>query len=655
MYIFAIVLLAAIFFGRTLFPGTNEIIYGGDLLSQFYYWKGFYADNLRQGIIPFWNPYNFSGTPFLAHPAIAPFYPGTLLFLIFPLNFAFSFNYFLHLVIGGFGLFLLSKRYADSLSSFFAAAAFMLSGFISSRIYAGHFDLLTTAVWIPWVIYSFLGLADYPTSRQNIIRTIIYLSALILAGYSAYLVFTLELLFFLLIYRLIKKPPQYLNILISFSLAVVFSLGITSIQWLPTWQLAQNSIRGHGMPYELASWGSLPLSGLKLFFNPLDRVELNKISFNLGGGPRENPFDHFIGRTPLAVVFSFIVFFFISKLLVKKKYKININSEFWFFSILCLYFLLIAFGNNLSPSLHYLLYRLVPFYRYIRIPMQNLIIPVVLIPVMTGMILSKIRPVLIKTVIGIVLVSELMIFGKPFIFLTSVPMQKHDPSIINKISKSERRGRILPAFRVISPILDRFDINASMLYRFQSTSGYDPVILKNYYDFIDSANGNNVSSLPLYNVEIPPINLGKKTADLLNVNKILNDDGSIVENKNSLPRFYFSKDDSCHDENKGIELIEYFLNKIILKTSNKCPAILMSSEVYYPGWKAKIDGKNTGVYVSNNTFRTINIPKGNHIVEYYYYPYIYILGLIISLSSLLSLFIILNSKFLYSKFLIHDS
>src|SRR3990167_8418215 len=103
LYFVLLFLLVFLFIGKALFPNPDQIIYGGDLITQFYFWKVYLAENLRQGIIPFWNPYNFSGTPFLAHPAVAAFYPATLLYLIFPLNIAFSWNYFIHLLIGALG------------------------------------------------------------------------------------------------------------------------------------------------------------------------------------------------------------------------------------------------------------------------------------------------------------------------------------------------------------------------------------------------------------------------------------------------------------------------------------------------------------------------------------------------------------------------
>src|SRR3990167_7088461 len=150
--IFPLLLFLAIlliFYFPVLKPDRDKIIYGGDLLSQFYYWKGYLKDSLLSGFIPFWNPYLFSGTPFLAHPATAFFYPATLIYLLLPLNISFSAVIAIHLALAFGGMYRFAGRYADRLSSVIAASLFAFGGYFTARIYAGHLDLLTTAAWLP--------------------------------------------------------------------------------------------------------------------------------------------------------------------------------------------------------------------------------------------------------------------------------------------------------------------------------------------------------------------------------------------------------------------------------------------------------------------------------------------------------------------------
>lgn len=698
-----IILLIFFLFGKTLFPPKGKIIYGGDLNDQFYFWKGYLAESLKKGFIPFWNPYNFSGTPFLAHPSTSFFYPFTIIFYLLPLNIAFSWHFALHLFIGALGMYLLCRVYTDKLSGIIAAGVFILSGYFATRVYAGHADLVRTAVWIPFVIFSIKRLLESP-SKKATIQAIVFLSLQILAGYQAYVVFTLEFIFAYTIYYFISNRSSFSwksirQRLIFLLLTIILSLSITSVQWLPTWQFTRHSIRGEGLPYELASWGSLPISGLKLFFKPLDRVELNKITFNLGGGPLPNPFDHFVGVLPLLIIIIFIV----SKIITSKT-----HPDFWFFLFMVFIYIIISLGYNFSPNLHYLLYKVIPVYQYIRIPIQHLVFLVVLVPVMFGIVLKKVRINWVKVLIFAVCVWELFAFGRKYIFLTNSPEKNYDLNLIEFFKTNVRYERLLPAFGVVSPVRKALDLNAVMKYQIPTTSGYDPVILRNFYRFIDVANKSLDSSLLYYNVEVPPIKLQEKTLNFLNVRYILvdksnksfensddfryrfvfeNSQAKLYENMDYAPRFFlvnkayfydskqklekaivdkspdfskevlFLKKDlvnfeklnlSCEREEIGeVNIVSYSPNKILLKVKSYCNGFLSSSEVYYPGWKVKIDNQETDIIQSNRAFRTIYMPKGTHEVILYYSPEIYYLGAGISFISLLflaSIFIYPNKR-----------
>ncbi len=643
--ILLLLILIALYFGKTLFPSSSQIIYGGDLLTQFYFWKGYLVENLKSGIIPFWNPYLFSGTPFLAHPGTSFFYPGTLLFILLPLNFAFSWNYFLHAIIGGIGVIYLVKRYtSDRIAILLSACLFVLSGYFAARIYAGHVDLFTTAVWIPWVLWSFQRYLESKEIRKLWLPTL-FITLEILAGYQAYVLFTFELLFAYTVYH-----TRFKKLLLSL-LPIIFAVLISAIQWLPTAELSRLSIRGRGLPYELATWGSLPVSALRLFFLPLDRNELNKISFNLGGGPLPNPFDHFIGGLSIIFIIGYILIVFFGKIFKLKIAIWKVGRDFWFFLLISLVFLWISMAFYVSPNLHGLLYRLVPFYRFIRIPLQHLIIPVVLVPVMVGLLVSKIGNKILKLALFFMFIAELIIFDRQYLFLTKLPEDSYNPQLINVLRDNLKGDRFLPNYRVVSPLVSSLDLNASLKYKFYSTSGYDPVILDNYYSFIDSSNGSDTSSILYYNVEIPPIKLKDETLRFLNIRYILEEKDnswSLRENNEVRPRYFLENgidDKSClTDLTNQVKEEERSINKVRLKVTTDCPATLSSSEVYYPGWKAEVDGKKADIVQNNLAFRSINLPSGTHMLNFYYQPDIYYLGGGISLLGISGLIIVMRMR-----------
>lgn len=49
-------------------------------------------------------------------------------------------------------------------------------------------------------------------------------------------------------------------------------------------------------------------------------------------------------------------------------------------------------------------------------------------------------------------------------------------------------------------------------------------------------------------------------------------------------------------------------------------ALFFLSDNFYPGWKAKVNGKEAKIYRANYTFRAVEVPKGKSSVEFYYIP-----------------------------------
>ncbi len=73
---------------------------------------------------------------------------------------------------------------------------------------------------------------------------------------------------------------------------------------------------------------------------------------------------------------------------------------------------------------------------------------------------------------------------------------------------------------------------------------------------------------------------------------------------------------------------------IQIKTNSQSPAFLVLSDVYYPGWKAKIDGKSTHIFQTNYVLRGVLIPEGNHVVEFIFSSGSFHIGAGISAASL---------------------
>ena len=80
-YVFLII-SPIVFFSKVIFTGRS--LYGGDFISYFWIVKEYIRDIiLNEGHLPFWNPYLFSGAPFITNMQASLFYPlGTLYYLL---------------------------------------------------------------------------------------------------------------------------------------------------------------------------------------------------------------------------------------------------------------------------------------------------------------------------------------------------------------------------------------------------------------------------------------------------------------------------------------------------------------------------------------------------------------------------------------------
>ena len=84
-----------------------------------------------------------------------------------------------------------------------------------------------------------------------------------------------------------------------------------------------------------------------------------------------------------------------------------------------------------------------------------------------------------------------------------------------------------------------------------------------------------------------------------------------------------------------VEIKTYRPDSILLTTDAPMPAYLFLSEIYYPGWKAFIDGQPTRILRGNYLFRVLVIPEGRHQIRFHFDPLTIKLGIAVSAFTLL--------------------
>ena len=99
-------------------------------------------------------------------------------------------------------------------------------------------------------------------------------------------------------------------------------------------------------------------------------------------------------------------------------------------------------------------------------------------------------------------------------------------------------------------------------------------------------------------------------------------------------------EESAHSrstEKTAVAITHYEPNNIKLISDSADNSYLLLSELLYPGWRAKVDGKNVPILRADYLLRAIPLPPGQHKIEFSYKPLSFIIGSLISLLSILTL------------------
>jgi len=97
------------------------------------------------------------------------------------------------------------------------------------------------------------------------------------------------------------------------------------------------------------------------------------------------------------------------------------------------------------------------------------------------------------------------------------------------------------------------------------------------------------------------------------------------------------------------KIVKYDFNRIELDVDTDKEAILWLSEIWYPAWKATVNGNKTEVYKADYGFRVITVPAGKSKVVFKFDSTLFNIGALISLLTLLSSLTYLGLVFVKRK------
>jgi len=78
-------------------------------------------------------------------------------------------------------------------------------------------------------------------------------------------------------------------------------------------------------------------------------------------------------------------------------------------------------------------------------------------------------------------------------------------------------------------------------------------------------------------------------------------------------------------------------NTLTIDVDADGPTWLLLSDVWYPGWEARVDGVAHPIWHADYLFRAVPVPSGRHVVEFSYRPRSFLLGLILAAAGVMAL------------------
>ena len=156
-------------FNAGKFPVKNPLI--TDPVLQTYPWRYLAVNDIKEGNLPLWNPYSFSGQPLLANIQSSPFQLFNFLFFIFPFNIAWTLAIILPVILTGLFMFLFLRSLPAGktglqlsiMASMFGALVLPFTGFFIAWMTWG--TIVTCAMWLPLILLAVNKLSRAESSR----------------------------------------------------------------------------------------------------------------------------------------------------------------------------------------------------------------------------------------------------------------------------------------------------------------------------------------------------------------------------------------------------------------------------------------------------------------------------------------------------------
>ena len=251
-----------------------------DTLRQLYPWRTQAISQWKEGQVPLWNPYNFSGTPLLANFQSTALYPLNLIYAAVSDIDAWSVLVFLQPLLAALFTYFYSRAIKlSSLAGTLAALSFGFSGFMS--VWLEYNTVGHVILWLPLLLLAI----EHLNTKQGVLWQCIFAGSItmsLLAGHPQVAAYTL---LFVAVYAAFRLPAKLRPFT---ALLALLGVGMAAVQLVPGIELITHAARS---PHEFTALFE------KILIQP---VQLLALPFpNIFGNPATRTYmltDTFFGK-----------------------------------------------------------------------------------------------------------------------------------------------------------------------------------------------------------------------------------------------------------------------------------------------------------------------------------------------------------------------
>ncbi len=215
---------------------------GKDDLWIFYPQRTFATNAIKQGEIPFWNPYSFSGNYDVGLSETAIFYPFNFLFLLFSQINVWVVLIVIQPIIAGVGMYLFLRRMVVyERSAILGGLAFAFSGVVVARAVEG-LSVGHTLIWMP---YAFWGIVSFFQTKKIRFLWVMLISFVLslLAGWFQFAFYSVVFSFAFAMFKIFFDTKQNTRKNYLIFLPFVLLPFITLFHTIPAFQALVDSPR----------------------------------------------------------------------------------------------------------------------------------------------------------------------------------------------------------------------------------------------------------------------------------------------------------------------------------------------------------------------------------------------------------------------------